>query len=151
MKFFARKIGYRWGLALALFLFLFFSIYYFSRSSCAGGLVPCTNDCNLCYLLVGISNIFQWLMGTLLTVSFLLLIVIAGLLYIVSGAFPKALTFSKQVFTGALKGLALALIAWLIINGIMNIVGYKHPTGGKWWQFQCVNSTMTHNNFFEVV
>lgn len=117
-----------------------FALYAFSHPTCATGLVPCTNDCNLCYLIVGISNIVQWLMGSLLTVAFLLGITIAGLTYMVSGAFPKTLNFAKTAFANSFKGFVLALIAWLIINGVMNIVGYKHPTGGKWYQFQCSHS-----------
>lgn len=133
-----------------LFIFIFaifsFAVFYFlSRSSCAGGLVPCTNDCNLCYLIVGISNIVQYLTGALLTAAFLLGITIAGLSYMVSGAFPKALNFAKTAFSSSLKGFVLALIAWLIINGIMNIVGYKHPYGGKWYQFECSDGG-TNNN-----
>lgn len=76
-------------------------------------------------------------MGSLLTAAFLLGITIAGLSYMVSGAFPKALNFAKTAFANSLKGFVLALIAWIIINGIMNIVGYKHPFGGKWYQFEC--------------
>jgi len=138
MNNFSNKKTFRRGLLLALFLFASFSAYYFSNYSCAaGGLVPCTNDCNLCYLLVGISNIFQYLTGAMLTAAFLLGITIAGLSYMVSGAFPKALDFAKSAFTNALKGFVLALIAWVIINGIMNIVGYKNPQGGTWYQFDC--------------
>jgi hypothetical protein len=138
MKLFNRSIIFRRGSAGILFLLsaVFFA-YYFSHSSCAAGIVPCTNDCNLCYLIVGISNIVQWLMGALLTAAFLLGITIAGLSYMVSGAFPKALEFAKTAFTNSLKGFVFALIAWIIINGIMNIVGYKHPLGGKWYQFDC--------------
>ncbi len=127
----------RLAYAVMIFFFASLSAYYFSRSTCAAGLVPCTNDCNLCYLLIGISNIFQWLMGSLLTVAFLLGITIAGLSYMVSGAFPKALTFAKSAFTNSLKGFLLALCAWIILNGIMNIVGYKNPQGGTWYQHVC--------------
>lgn len=141
MKLFSRSIICRGGIVGAVFLLAVFLTYYFSRSTCAGGLVPCTNDCNLCYLLVGISNIFQYLTGALLTAAFLLGITIAGLSYMVSGAFPKALNFAKTAFANSLKGFVLALIAWVIINGIMNIVGYKNPQGGAWWQHECASST----------
>jgi hypothetical protein len=135
------------GIIEGFFLFAaIFFVFHLSRSTCAAGLVPCTNDCNLCYLIVGISNIVQWLMGSLLTIAFLLGITIAGLSYMVSGAFPKALEFSKTAFTNSLKGFVLALIAWIIINGVMNIVGYKHPTGGKWYQFECSGAAFQITN-----
>jgi hypothetical protein len=141
MKLFSRSIICRRGIVGAVFLLAVFLTYYFSYSTCAAGLVPCKNDCNLCYLLVGISNIFQYLTGALLTVAIILGIIIAGLSYMVSGVFPKVLTFAKSVIGSTMKGAILALIAWIIINGIMSIVGYKHPLGGKWYQFDCSSAT----------
>ncbi|MCX6766682.1 MAG: hypothetical protein NT170_02780 [Candidatus Moranbacteria bacterium] len=88
-------------------------------------------------MLIGISNIFKWLTGSLLIVAFLLGITISGMIYIVSGVFPKALNFAKQAFQSSLKGFVLAMSCWLIINSVMNIVGYKHPMGGKWYEFEC--------------
>jgi len=138
MVFFSGSNIFRRRSARMIFLLAaIFFVCYFSQSACAAGIVPCTNDCNLCYLIVGILNIFQWLMGALLITVFLLGIIIAGLSYMVSGAFPKLLAFAKNVFSNSLKGFLLALIAWIIINGIMNIVGYKHPLNGKWYQFDC--------------
>ena len=147
MKLFGRSLIRRRGIIGVVFLLTaIFFVFHFSRSTCAAGLVPCTNDCNLCYLIVGISNIVQWLMGALLTAAFLLGITIAGMTYMISGAFPRALEFAKATFTNSLKGFVLALIAWLIINGVMNIVGYKHPTGGNWYQFQCSSSASQIKN-----
>ena len=130
---------------------IFFLLFAFAAD--AAGLVPCTNDCNLCYLLVGISNIFQWLMGSLLSITVILGFTIAGLSFVVSGAFPKVLAFAKSSITNTAKGALLALFAWVIINGIMNIVGYKNPHGGHWWQHECagggtaqVASTGTNNS-----
>ncbi len=120
-----------------------FSLYAFSHSSCAAGLVPCTNDCNFCHLLVGISNIFQWLMGSLLGITIALGVLIAGLSFIVSGAFPKVLEFAKSSIASTAKGAFLALCGWIIINGIMNIAGYKNPHGGKWYEHVCSNEGTT--------
>lgn len=117
---------------------LFFLLFY--QTTSAAGLVPCDANCNLCYLLIGISNIFQWLTGSLLMVAFLSGIAVAGILYIVSGAFPKALNLAKQTLQNSFKGFVLAMSCWLIVNSVMNIVGYKHPAGGKWWQHECSTS-----------
>jgi len=138
-KFFKQIFTGELSLLLLLSTIVFAGTFF--QPSCAAGLVPCTNDCNLCYLLVGISNIFQWLMGALLVIAVLLGITVAGLAFMISGAFPSILAFAKNTLTTTLKGLILALIAWLIINGIMNIVGYKHPYGGHWWEFNCSTSS----------
>jgi hypothetical protein len=121
----------------SIFAAAVFFLYFPSQSICAGGIVPCKDNCNLCFLLVGISNIFAWGMGALLTTTFLLLVLIAGMTFIVAGAFPGILNFAKQTLTLALKGLVLALCSWLIINSIMNIVGWK---GASWWEHECVYS-----------
>ena len=85
-------------------------------------------------------------MGALLGAAFLLAITIAGLTLIVAGLFPKVVDFAKTAFANSLKGFALALCCWIIINGVMNIVGYKHPLGGKWYQFECSSGTCTSSN-----
>ncbi|MDP1845695.1 MAG: hypothetical protein Q8L09_02995 [Candidatus Moranbacteria bacterium] len=134
------KIYNRTSIIFAFFILTGVLSYIFSRTSCAGGLVPCTDDCNFCYLLVGISNIFLYLAGSLLTAAVLLGIVIGGMIYMVAGLFPQALNFAKLAFSVSLKALAIALCGWLAINSVMNIVGYKHPAGGKWWQHECATS-----------
>jgi hypothetical protein len=144
MKNISRKTKQKWGLAIALFLFAGISVYFFSQPSCAGGLVPCKNDCNFCYLLIGFSNIFQYLMGSLLLITVILGLTIGGLTYLISGVFPKILNFAKTAITNTAKGAILSLIAWLIINSIMNIIGYKNPLGGHWWEHVC--STQTTGN-----
>lgn len=146
MKFFRRFVICRRGIICAVFLSAAILAVYFSRSTCAAGLVPCTDNCNLCYLIIGISNIFQYLMGALLGAAFLLAITIAGLTLIVAGLFPKVVNFAKTAFANSLKGFVLALCCWIIINGVMNIVGYKHPLGGKWYQFECSSGTCTSSN-----
>jgi hypothetical protein len=70
----------------------------------------------------------------------LLGIVIGGMVYMISGLFPQALNFAKLAFSVSLKAFVIFLCGWLAINSIMNIVGYKHPLGGKWWQFDCSTS-----------
>jgi hypothetical protein len=110
------------------------AFYFSSQSTCADGLVPCKNDCNLCYLLVGFSNIFQWLSGSLLITATVLGITVGGLSYIIAGVFPKALAFAQQALLGSLRGFAFALCGWLIVNAVMNIAGWK---GANWWQHDC--------------
>lgn len=141
MKSIHHSLKSRRGIVLAVFLFAFFSIHFAPPATCAAGLVPCTNDCDLCYLLVGISNIFQWLTGSLLGLTIILGITISGLTFIVSGAFPKVLAFAKSSITATAKGAFWALCGWLIINSVMNIVGYKNPQGGHWWQHECAGGT----------
>jgi hypothetical protein len=111
----------------------------------SAGLVPCTNDCNLCFLMIGFSNIFKWLMGSMLTIVALAGITMAGVLYIISGPFPKILELAKKSLEGAFKGFILAMTCWILINSVMVLIGYKHPYGGNWWEFEC-STAGTNNN-----
>jgi hypothetical protein len=130
---------------LVIFAAAVFVSYFSSQLTCAAGIVPCKDNCNLCFLLVGISNIFAWGMGALLTTVFLLLVLIAGMAFMISGTFPKVLSFAKETLMLALKGLLLALCGWLIINAIMNMVGWK---GASWWEHECAYSSAGSDSRF---
>ena len=102
----------------------------------AAGLVPCDDDCNLCYLLVGIQNIFEFLMKILAPLALAALAAV-GVTFIVSTGNVKLVEFAKKTLNYSLKGFAIALLAWLGVNSIMDLMGYQHPQGGKWYEHQC--------------
>jgi hypothetical protein len=85
-------------------------------------------------------------MGGLLIITIMLGITIGGLALLASGAFPKILTFAKSTLEKTAKGAVLALCGWLLVNSVMNVIGYKHPQGGKWYQHDCSGGTDNNNN-----
>ncbi len=110
---------------------------YSFRTGSTGGLVPCTDDCTLCHLVLGIKNIFEYLIYYVLFPLFMLGITIAGILYMVSSGDKKLIEAAKKALTYSLTGFALALLSWVIVNFVMLTLGYQSPYGAHWWEFTC--------------
>jgi len=101
-------------------------------------LVPCglngAADCTLCHLVLGFKNIYDYLLSLLL-VATTLVIVVAGVMYMVSSGDKGMLDKAKSALTVALTAMILGLTAWLIINVTLNALGFKNA--GSWYNFTC--------------
>lgn len=104
-----------------------------SSTDTSNSLVPCTNNCTLCDIIVGINRIFNYL-GTLLVIVATLFIVIAGIAYMVSGGSKNLMEWAKKALMYALIGFVLYLASWLIVSSILSAMGYNR-TG--WSTFDC--------------
>lgn len=108
------------------------------KSVLADGLVPCglngAADCTLCHLVLGIKNIFDFLLKLLLAAC-LLGITIAGVLYMVSAGSKGLIEKAKKAFTYSITALVLLLCSWLIVNAVLNALGFKQV--GSWSSFTC--------------
>lgn len=100
-----------------------------------GGLVPCKNNCTLCHLVIGIKNIFEYLVYTVLFPLFTLGIVISGVLYMVSSGNKGLTEKAKTALTYSLMGAVVALTSWLLVNATLYAIGYKSV--GSWSNFTC--------------
>ncbi|OGI27176.1 MAG: hypothetical protein A2359_01425 [Candidatus Moranbacteria bacterium RIFOXYB1_FULL_43_19] len=118
---------------LTIIIFLPGAIVHADDDS-TGGLVPCNNKCTLCHILVGLQNIFKYLMG-LLFVATMFFVTLNGALMMVSAGSKKILEQVKTALNYCLKGFLLFLICWVIITGIMRTLGYKQLN--NWWEFEC--------------
>jgi len=105
-----------------------------SGDDSTGGLVPCNNKCTLCHFLIGLQNIFKYLMG-LLFVATMFFVTVNGTLMMVSLGSKKIVGQVKTALGLCLKGFLLFFICWVIITGILKTLGYKQI--GNWWQFEC--------------
>lgn len=131
-----RKIIAKTFILACLFVFSF----SFVHSAFAQPLVPCgigagNADCTLCHLVVGFKNIYDYLLYVVLFPATVLVIVIAGIMYMVSSGNKGMLEKAKTAFTYSLAALVLALTAWLIINATLNALGFKNA--GSWYNFTC--------------
>jgi hypothetical protein len=101
-------------------------------------LVPCglngSADCTLCHLVLGFKNIYDYLLGLLLAAT-TLVIVVAGVMYMVSSGAKGMIDKAKSALTYALTAMILGLLAWLIINTVLNALGFNNA--GSWWTFTC--------------
>lgn len=127
---------------LFLLFLLIFSFGIFS-SVFAQALVPCglgdSADCTLCHLVIGFKNIYEYLLEVLFAAT-MLVVVIAGIMYLVSSGNKTMMDKAKSALTYAITAVVIALLAWLVINAILNAFGFRHPLGGKWYEFTCDTS-----------
>jgi hypothetical protein len=112
---------------------------FFVVSSAHAQLVPCgigagNANCTLCHLVIGFKNIYDYLLEILLVCT-TVVIVAAGIMYMVSSGSKGMIEKAKSAFTYALTAMILALVAWLIINATLNALGYRNA--GNWWTFTC--------------
>ena len=105
----------------------------------ADALVPCglggAADCTLCHLVIGVNNIFNYLLYTILFPLFTLGIVISGVLYMVSRGSKPLIEKAKKAFTYSLAAALIALCSWLLVNAILHALGYKNA--GGWSTYTC--------------
>lgn len=128
------------------FLFVFVSVAavsllpHFSQAA----LVPCGRTdqgsmCTLCDFIVGIYGLIRYGFKIMVVIA-LVMIVIAGVIYIVSTGNEGMMTVAKDRLKNVLMGFAVILLAWLIISTVMWVIGTKSDLGVEaisWWQFKC--------------
>lgn len=129
---------FRWWVVVSVVLGL-------AGSAQAAGIVPCGTDstmCTLCDLFVGIHNIINWGFGVMVFVA-LAGITVAGVLYIVSAGDEGLKTTSKNLMKNVLIGFSLVLLAWVIVNTTLWLIGASDISGklnvdsNSWWDFKC--------------
>jgi uncharacterized membrane protein YgcG len=139
----------------AVFLYLIFIPLVYAWS----GIVPCggpSNDttgmCTLCHLIVGIKKIFDYAFLIFVGVA-LLMLVVAGIMYIVSAGSTAMMESAKKLMKSVLAGFALVLLGWLIVNYTMIILSAHTNLGvtgaTNWYTFTCnttSNAVMPSNS-----
>ena len=110
-----------------------------------GGLVPCgrtfdnpktflwdeRTPCDLCFLLMLINKIINFLLALAATIAMLAL-VITGFLFITSAGNEERRTSAKRAFKMTLIGFLIIFLSWLMIDFLLSAWGYLDPLGGKW-------------------
>ena len=112
--------------------------------STTGGIVPCgrttdnpdttnneTDQCSLCHLAFIANNVVLFFFG-IASVMALLAFVIAGFLYILTGANPASKTQAKTAIENIVKGYIIIFCSWLIIDFVLSAWGFIDPLGGEW-------------------
>lgn len=120
---------------------------------CSSGLVPCGRNCDnpkteiredqmctLCHLFAGFQNIISWGM-MILTFFALAALTAAGILYLMSAGNQSMMENAKQFMKNTLLGFFLVLIAWVIINTVILLIGGKlenvEKSDSSWWKISC--------------
>ncbi|MDD3487204.1 MAG: pilin [Candidatus Moranbacteria bacterium] len=133
-----------------IYIKIFFSaiILFFAASSAHAALVPCgigegNADCTLCHLVVGFKNIYDYLLTLLLSAA-TVVIIVAGVIYMISSGNKNLIDKAKSAFMYTITAIVLGLTAWLMINTVLNALGFKNA--GSWWTFTCDTTQTSVNN-----
>lgn len=111
----------------------------------AQGLVPCgqgnnpANSCTLCHLIIGIKNVVSFGQVILITVA-AVAIFIGGFMYVIAAGDEGAMTTAKGFLSASLKGFAIFLLSWFIVNLVMVVLSFNTNLSiGKqnWYTFEC--------------
>lgn len=112
-------ISRRVGLFTLTTLILFLPILVSSA-----GLIPCDGinvKCDYKQLILLANNIIDFLLRASVVIA-MLLFAYAGFQLIFSGGDTGAMSKAKAIFWSAVKGLVWALVAWLIVDTILNVL-----------------------------
>lgn len=134
-------------LLLIILLFSLTILFLGSKVSLAdestGGLVPCTDKCTLCHLVVGFYNIYKFFLSLIFTAT-ILFIVVAGVIYMTSSGVKAMMDWAKKALTYSLTGAILLLCSWLLVTAVMTALGATNV--GSWWNYTCDTSQTTSSS-----
>ncbi|HLP86659.1 MAG TPA: hypothetical protein VK153_02175 [Candidatus Paceibacterota bacterium] len=82
------------------------------------------DPCDFNMVMTIINNIISFILITLATPIFALIIIYAGWLYLSSGGSSENVSKAKHIFKNALIGYVIALAAWLIVKSILAALGF---------------------------
>jgi len=105
------------------------------------GLVPCEpGECTLCDFFVMVANIINFLLFNILPSLAILMLVIAGFLYIVAyftpDGGPEGINRAKSLLKAVFFGLLIAYGAWLIVTEVFQLLGVTSEFG-NWDSINC--------------
>ncbi len=108
---------------------LFFALYFAffaARANAAGaGLVPCggaeQNPCTWCHFSQLAINIIDFMMYLVFPLA-AVMIVIGGIFIMTSGGSSARFSKGKEMITGAVIGILIALLSWIIIDTIIQTI-----------------------------
>jgi hypothetical protein len=117
------------------------------NSASAEGLVPCDVNCTLCDLFQLAQNVLNFLVsprGGLVFLTAIIAMLIGGILLLVSGGSIEMYNKGMFAFKAGIIGLAISLIAWVVINTILVFLAGGPQIKGvpwPWYKIECGSLT----------
>ncbi len=122
------------GLVFFFIFFLSLGGFFALTLPAFAALVPCSGiDCNVCHLYEGIRRIMNFLLFTAVLPLLVISLLAAGVLYLISGGSERWRTMAKDILWYAAMGTLLAFTAWVIVNTLLDTLGFKIPFGPSEW------------------
>ena len=113
------------------------------------GLVPCgrtsndpktpwdeTESCQFKHLFLLLKNILDFLLWRLGLIIIVLLAVATGVIYYFSMGAPTTMVKVKSLLKSAGMGYGIVFLAWIIINLVLAVLGFKIGVFGHWWEIK---------------
>ncbi|MBI2610196.1 TrbC/VirB2 family protein [Candidatus Giovannonibacteria bacterium] len=124
---------------LAILLGMAF-VFSFSEAYAQAPIVQCGNPgqpmCNLCDLYTGIRRIINFLLVGVAVPLATAAMIWGGIVLVTSGSSDRH-TLGKTILWYTALGFLITLGAWLIVNTILDTVGFRLPFGtGQWWNYE---------------
>lgn len=118
--------------------FIIFSPIFLFKIASADSLVPVCNTqvktdgtfadpCDFDMVMTLINNVITFLLFTLATPLFALILIYVGWLYLSDQGNSENITKAKKILKNALIGYIIALAAWLIVKTILLSLGFNGP------------------------
>lgn len=85
------------------------------------------NPCDFNAVMAIINKVINFLLITLATPLFALILIYVGWLYLSAGGSSENVTKAKKILKNALIGYVIALAAWLIVKTILTTLGFTGP------------------------
>lgn len=107
------------------------------------GLVPCgpgtaKPNCDLCDFFVLTNNIIKEIMFKYVPIIAVLMLVIGGAFFFISGAKPASFEKGKGIITSVVIGLLIIFSAWIMVNTVLTKSGViESPSLFQWHQINC--------------
>lgn len=123
--------------------------WYFTlvQEECKKGLVPCGRDCNVAetpwnerdscqfkHIFLLLKNILDFILWRLGLIVLVLLAIATGVIYYFSMGAPTTMVKVKSLLQSAGKGYGIILLAWIITNLVLAILGFQVSVFGRWWE-----------------
>ncbi len=115
-----------------------------------GGLVPCGRNCDdseteineqapctFCHFLVLFKRIVDFVMKDIAFPVLILMIVVGGIMFLTSSGSEKQLTKAKEILKSAVIGLLIILLAWLVIDIVINVLTNGEGPFQNWNEISC--------------
>ena len=119
------------------------------ESGLRGGLVPCGRTCDdpcteicecapctLCHFFVLFKRIVDFATLNILFPLAVLMIVVGGVMFLTAGGDPGRIGGAKKILTATVIGLAIILVAWLIVDTVITFIT---PAGSPFQQWHTIN------------
>jgi len=137
---------------LLILLFIGLTLPFIASAFLSGPIVECgrkdQNPCTLCDIFVMAKNIIKFLMDLIIVIA-PIFVVIGGIIILTAGIKPDQVALGKKIITSALVGIVIALLAWVVLGTLFNVLAKPAGEDGMPWAWNKIECSVddTSSNY----